>query len=119
MNDNIISNMNNVMQYQKHPAYWIEVWYDDNIKMWVRTVDINQLTDEGHTDFPSAYHRYKDDAETDAVHLAYDIMDKHRDAKVVKQTYTKAGKLAYAISPEQYRRAHAKTRRYDYDGGEQ
>lgn len=107
MNHNIISNMENVHQHQGHPAYWIEVFRSEG--MWVVTVEVNRECEEPHID--AQYFRLKQDAEKHAVEFAYRKMDECRETKVVNQTYTATGNLAYAISPEQYRRAHAKTRR--------
>lgn len=115
MNHNIISNMETVHQYEDHPAYWIETFKSGD--GWVVTVEVNNYCEEPYID--AQYFRLKSDAEAYAVAFAYQRMDESRETKVVNQTYTATGKLDYAISPEKYRRAHAKTRGYDYNGGDQ
>ena len=111
MNHNIISNMDTVFQYQGHPAYWVEVFRSEG--MWVVTVECNNECEERHID--AQYFNLKIHAERYAVEFAYQKMDECKRTKVVNQTYTAKGNLAYAVSPEGYRRAHAKTRRYDLE----
>lgn len=106
MNHNIISNMNNVFQYQGHPAYWIEVFR--SVGMWVVTVDCNRDCEELHID--AQYFRLKKDAEKHAIEFAHQKMAESEAAKVVNQVYTAKGELDYATSPEQFRSAFNATR---------
>jgi hypothetical protein len=99
-------NMNNVFQYQGHPAYWIEVFRSEG--MWAVTIDCNHECEELHID--TQYFHLKGDAELYAIDMAHEKMEKSESVKVVNQVYTAKGDLAYATSPEQFRLAFNNSR---------